>query len=162
MEIPKKESSFFFILFCCKFFIFRYFHKFMFRYHSKKYRPVSTHKKHPFRDASQAWHMAAVLFFCRIFTAVGYRFGKRFPRERLDFSVRVSQSDGCHHSPSTFSHFSVRHKRRKYCRSTASRYSSPSLPGTYSGSPRSPIGCPPFPSDARLWEIRRSSPSPCC
>ena len=29
--------------------------------------------------------------------------------------------------------FSVRHKRRKYCRSTASRYSSPSLPGTYSG-----------------------------
>lgn len=96
---PKRNLHSFFILFCCKFFIFRYFHKFMFRYHSKKYRPVSTHKKHPFRDASQAWHMAAVLFFCRIFTAVGYRFGKRFPRERLDFSVRVSQSDGCHHFP---------------------------------------------------------------
>ena len=43
--------------------------------------------------------MAAVLFFCRIFTAVGYRFGKRFPRERLDFSVCVPQGDGRHHFP---------------------------------------------------------------
>jgi hypothetical protein len=44
---PKRNLHSFFILFCCKFFIFRYFHKFMFRYHSKKYRPVSTHKKAP-------------------------------------------------------------------------------------------------------------------
>ena len=29
------------------FFIFRYFHKFMFRYHPKKYFPVSAHKKAP-------------------------------------------------------------------------------------------------------------------
>ena len=43
--------------------------------------------------------MAAVLFFRRIFTAVGYRFGKRFPRERLDFSVRISQRNGRHHFP---------------------------------------------------------------
>ena len=41
--------------------------------------------------------MAAVLFFLRIFTAVGHRFGKRFPRERLDFSVCVPQGDGRHH-----------------------------------------------------------------
>lgn len=42
---PKRNLHSFFILFCCKFFIFRYFHKFMFRYRSKKYFPVSAHKK---------------------------------------------------------------------------------------------------------------------
>ena len=46
-KFPKRNIHSFFILFCCKFFIFHYFHKFMFRYHSKKYRPVSTYKKAP-------------------------------------------------------------------------------------------------------------------
>jgi hypothetical protein len=81
MEIPKKESSFFFYfilfysvtsLFCCKFFIFRYFHKFIFQYRPKKYFPVSAHKKStPFEmlHRSPIEHAAAereflFAFFC--------------------------------------------------------------------------------------------------
>ena len=42
---PKRNIHSFFILFCCKFFIFHYFHKFIFQYRPKKYFPVSAHKK---------------------------------------------------------------------------------------------------------------------
>lgn len=40
-----QKGIFILFLFCCKFFIFRYFHKFMFQYSPKKYFPVSAHKK---------------------------------------------------------------------------------------------------------------------
>lgn len=46
-KFPKRNIHSFFILFCCKFFIFRYFHKFIFRYHPKNISRFQRTKKAP-------------------------------------------------------------------------------------------------------------------